>query len=175
MSWSSYREESIRGMFPKVKIRWWILYIICLVSPSSIYLSGLQGLELELITEDRIGLLSDITRIFRENGLCIRRAEISTKGGRAEDTFYVSEMSGSPVDAKTIDSIRRQIGQMILRVRQSPLPSKPSEETSTAGFLFGNFFKGRSFHSFRLIRSYSWTNLADKLWSILVNHWITYL
>ncbi|XP_008804075.2 ACT domain-containing protein ACR6-like [Phoenix dactylifera] len=114
-----------------------------------------EGLELELVTEDRSGLLSDITRIFRENGLCIRRAEISTKGGKAVDTFSVSEMSGSPVDAKIIDSIRRQTGQMILRVKQSPLPSKPSEETSTTGFLLANFFKGCSFHSFRLIRSYS--------------------
>lgn len=114
-----------------------------------------EGLELELVTEDRVGLLSDITRIFREYGLCVQRAEISTKGGKAVDTFYVSEMSGSPVDAKTIESIRRQIGQMILRVKQNHFPSKPSEETSSSGFLFGNLFKGCSFQSFRLIRSYS--------------------
>ncbi|KAJ9679399.1 hypothetical protein PVL29_021356 [Vitis rotundifolia] len=33
-----------------------------------------QGLELELCTEDRFGRLSDITRVFRENSLCIERA-----------------------------------------------------------------------------------------------------
>ncbi|XP_071722945.1 ACT domain-containing protein ACR6, partial [Rutidosis leptorrhynchoides] len=43
-----------------------------------------EGLELELCTEDRVGLLSDITRVFRENSLCIRRAEISTIGGKAK-------------------------------------------------------------------------------------------
>ncbi|EHA8587637.1 ACT domain-containing protein ACR6 [Cocos nucifera] len=101
-----------------------------------------EGLALELRTGDRFGLLSDITRIFRENGLCITRAEISTQGSKAVDTFYVSEMSGSPVDANTIDSIRRQIGQMVLRVKQEPFPSKPSKATSSIGFLPRNFLKG---------------------------------
>jgi len=106
-----------------------------------------------LRTDDRVGLLSDITRIFRENGLSIRRAEISTKGGKAVDSFYVSEMSGNPVGAETIESIRRQIGQTILRVKQnSALTPEPQSST---GFLFGNFFKGCPFQSFPLIRSYS--------------------
>ncbi|KAK8644124.1 hypothetical protein V6N13_123439 [Hibiscus sabdariffa] len=45
----------------------------------------LQGLELEVITDDQSGLLvlSDITRIIRENGLCIKRAEISTSNEAA--------------------------------------------------------------------------------------------
>ncbi|KAJ0988793.1 hypothetical protein J5N97_007149 [Dioscorea zingiberensis] len=115
-----------------------------------------EGLELELRTEDRVGLLSDITRVFRENGLCIKRAEISTDDGKAVDTFYVSEMSGNNVEAKTIDSIRKQLGQTILRVKNHLQPAKPPEEASSStGFLFGNFFKGCSFQSFRLIRSYS--------------------
>ncbi|KAJ6850053.1 ACT domain-containing protein ACR6-like isoform X1 [Iris pallida] len=111
-----------------------------------------EGLELELRTEDRVGLLSDITRIFREHGLCVRRAEISTSGGKAVDSFYVSEMSGGPVEASTIESVRRQIGQTVLRVKQNPSTQKPESNT---GFLFANFFKGCSFQSFRLIRSYS--------------------
>ncbi|WOL02470.1 hypothetical protein Cni_G11189 [Canna indica] len=87
-----------------------------------------EGLELKLRTDDGIGSLSEITRVFRENGLTIRRAEISTQGGKVVDTFYLSETSGNPVDAKTIDSIRRQLGQTILSVKQNPLlPSKPPE------------------------------------------------
>ncbi|RRT48300.1 hypothetical protein B296_00053195 [Ensete ventricosum] len=106
-----------------------------------------QGLELVLRTEDRIGLLSDITRIFRENGLTITRAEISTEDGEAFDTFFLSDMSGNPVEAKTIDSIRRQLGRMIVRLKQNPLlPSKPPEVAGAAGFLFGNLFKA-SFQS----------------------------
>lgn len=115
----------------------------------------MQGLELQLCTDDRIGLLSDITRIFRENSLCIKRAEISTKGGKAKDTFYVTDVTGNPVDPKIIDSVRRQIGQSALQVKyDSSLAPKPPQET-TMGFLFGGFFKARTFQNFKLIRSYS--------------------
>ncbi|KAK2661432.1 hypothetical protein Ddye_000006 [Dipteronia dyeriana] len=114
-----------------------------------------EGLELELCTEDRIGLLSDITRIFRENSLCIKRAEISTKGGKVKDTFHVTDVSGNPVDPKIIDSIRRQIGQTKLQVKHNSFAAaKPPQETTT-GFFLGNFFKVRSFQNFKLIRSYS--------------------
>ncbi|XP_015893954.2 ACT domain-containing protein ACR6 [Ziziphus jujuba] len=114
-----------------------------------------EGLELQLCTDDRIGLLSDITRIFRENSLCIKRAEISTKGGKAKDTFYVTDVTGNPVDPKIIDSVRRQIGQSALQVKyDSSLAPKPPQET-TMGFLFGGFFKARTFQNFKLIRSYS--------------------
>lgn len=115
-----------------------------------------EALQLELCTEDRIGLLSDITRIFRENSLCIKRAEISTEGGKVKDTFYVTDVTGNPVDPKTIDSIRRQIGQTILHVRwNSSSPAKAPPEETTMSFLFGNFFKGRPFQTFKLIKSYS--------------------
>lgn len=115
----------------------------------------MQGMELELCTEDRVGLLSDITRIFRENSLCIKRAEISTENGKAKDTFYVTDVTGNPVDPKSIDSIRRQIGDTVLQVKHnSSLSPKPPQGT-TIGFLFGSFFKARSFQNFKLIRSYS--------------------
>lgn len=113
----------------------------------------LQGLELELCTEDRFGLLADITRIFRENSLCIRRAEISTKGGKAKDTFYVTDASGSPVDPRIVDSVRRQVGLTDLQVKhgQNLMPEPPE---TTVGYLFSYFFKPRSCQS-KLIRSYS--------------------
>ncbi|XP_057481323.1 ACT domain-containing protein ACR6 isoform X1 [Actinidia eriantha] len=99
------------------------------------------GLELEVCTEDRVGLLSDITRIFRENSLCIKRAEISTRGGKAEDTFYVTDVTGNAVDPKTIDSIRQEIGKSVLRVKRNSSPSsKPPQETAMS-FLFGSLFK----------------------------------
>ncbi|KAJ0447539.1 putative [Protein-PII] uridylyltransferase [Helianthus annuus] len=103
-----------------------------------------EALELELCTADRVGLLSDITRIFRENSLCIKRAEISTEGGTAKDKFYVTDMtSNNPVDPKTIDSIQRQIGeQAALHVRWKSSQSPPEE--TTMSFLFGNLFKWQS-------------------------------
>ncbi|KAI4348337.1 hypothetical protein L6164_009072 [Bauhinia variegata] len=114
-----------------------------------------EGMELKLYTEDRVGLLSDITRTFRENSLCIRRAEISTQGGKAKDTFYVTDVSGNPVDPKIIDAIRRQIGPTALQVKPNSALSPKPTQGSTMGFLFGNFFKARSFQNFKLIRSYS--------------------
>ncbi|CAN6472506.1 unnamed protein product [Victoria cruziana] len=115
-----------------------------------------EGLRIELTTDDRVGLLSDVTRIFRENSLCITRAEITTKDGKAIDTFYVEDISGNPVDSKSIELIRQQLGKMVLKVKQGPAfpPSTPPQETIT-GFLFGSLFKARSLHNFRLIRSCS--------------------
>ncbi|KAK6928551.1 ACT domain, partial [Dillenia turbinata] len=114
-----------------------------------------EGLELELFTEDRIGLLSDITRIFRENSLSIKRAEISTKGGKAKDTFYVTDVSGNPVDPKIIDSICRQIGQKILLVKRdlTVLPEAPEPQETTISFLLGNFFGAGPFQNFNPIKS----------------------
>lgn len=114
-----------------------------------------QGLELELRTDDRVGLLSDITRIFRENSLYIKRAEISTKSGKAEDTFYVTDVTGSAVDPKTIDAIRQEIGQSALRVKRNSCPSSNPPEQTAMSFLFSNLFKARSFQNFKLVRSYS--------------------
>ncbi|XAR58299.1 [Protein-PII] uridylyltransferase [Bertholletia excelsa] len=114
-----------------------------------------EGLELEVCTEDRAGLLSDITRIFRENSLCIKRAEISTKGGKARDTFYVTDVTGSPVDPKIIDSIGQQIGKSILQVKRNSCPAPKAPQETAMSFLFGNFFKSRTFQNFKLIRSYS--------------------
>ncbi|XAR52028.1 [Protein-PII] uridylyltransferase [Bertholletia excelsa] len=114
-----------------------------------------EGLELELCTEDRVGLLSDITRIFRENSLCIGSAIISTESGKANDTFYVTDVSGNPVDIRTIDSIRQQVGQSILHVKNYSSPSPKPSQDSSMGVLFGNLFKARTFQNFKLNRSYS--------------------
>ncbi|KAL5553576.1 hypothetical protein UlMin_040977 [Ulmus minor] len=114
-----------------------------------------EGLKLELCTTDRVGLLSDVTRIFRENSLTVTRAEVTTKGGKAMNTFYVSDSSGYPVDSKTIDSIRQVIGQTILKVKGNPEEQKSSPQESPTRFLFGGLFKSRSFVNFGLVRSYS--------------------
>lgn len=113
----------------------------------------LKGLKLELCTSDRVGLLSDVTRIFRENSLTVTRAEVKTKGEKALNTFYVRDASGYQVDAKTIESIRQVIGQTILQVKGGNTDAKPSPpQDSPTGFLFG-VFKSRSFVNFGLIRS----------------------
>lgn len=111
-------------------------------------------MKLELCTTDRVGLLSDVTRIFRENSLTVTRAEVTTRGGKALNTFYVRDASGYPVDSKTIDSVRQAIGQTILKVKGSPEEIKSPQESPTR-FLFGGLFKSRSFVNFGLVKSYT--------------------
>ncbi|KAG2585253.1 hypothetical protein PVAP13_6KG381600 [Panicum virgatum] len=115
------------------------------------------GLELEVRTEDRVGLLSEVTRVFRENSLSIIRAAIATRDGRAEDTFYVSDAYGNPVDGRTMDAVGEQLGDAVLRVKRrgsgSDAPAKSVAEGGAVSVL-GSLLKG-SFQGLRLIRSYS--------------------
>ncbi|XP_055804474.1 ACT domain-containing protein ACR6 [Solanum dulcamara] len=127
--------------------------ILCL--EAAIERRTFEGLELELCTEDRLGLLSDITRIFRENSLRIKRAEISTEGGKAKDIFYVTDVTGNPVEQKTVDSIRELVGPDILHVKWSPCHSAKLPEEGTISYLFGNLFKVRTLQSLKLIGSYT--------------------
>lgn len=101
-----------------------------------------QGVSLELCAKDKIGLLSEVTRILRENGLSVSRAGVTTIGEQAVNVFYVRDASGNPVDMKTIESLRKEIGHTIkLNVKKSPGNSKtPQSSTGWAktSFFFGN-------------------------------------
>jgi len=103
-----------------------------------------EGLKLELSTGDRVGLLSDVTRIFRENGLTVTRAEVSTKGNKAINTFYVRDTAGSTVDLKTLEAIRQEIGQTVLQVKGHPDHLKSPAQESPTRFLFSSLFRPRS-------------------------------
>jgi len=78
-----------------------------------------KGVRLELCTVDRPGLLAEVTRILRENGLNIARAEISTEEGVARNVFYVTDANGSLVDPEIIKSIREKIGIDDLSVKET--------------------------------------------------------
>lgn len=104
----------------------------------------LQGLKLELSTGDRVGLLSDVTRIFRENGLTVTRAEVSTRGNKAINTFYVRDTAGSLVELKTLEAIRQDIGQTVLQVKGHPNHLKSTAQESPTRFLFSSLFRPRS-------------------------------
>ncbi|KAK1291324.1 hypothetical protein QJS10_CPB17g02090 [Acorus calamus] len=114
-----------------------------------------EGLKLELCTSDRVGLLSDVTRIFRENSLSVTRAEVTTRAGKAINTFYVRDATGNSVDAKTIDSIRQAIGQTILQVKGGSELSRSAPQESPTRFLFSGLFRSKSLCNFGLVRPYS--------------------
>ncbi|KAI6695081.1 hypothetical protein NL676_022791 [Syzygium grande] len=69
-----------------------------------------HGLRLEVSTQNRPGLLSDVTRVFRENGLSITRAEVGIHGERAIGPFYVTETSANNVNLSTVELVRKEIG-----------------------------------------------------------------
>ncbi|CAN0841829.1 ACT domain-containing protein ACR8 [Linum grandiflorum] len=80
-----------------------------------------EGVRLELCMSDRRGLLADVTRTFRENGLNVTRAEISTMmSGAVENVFYVTDARGNPADGKIIESVRHRVGEGSLRVKELP-------------------------------------------------------
>ncbi|KAK4797297.1 hypothetical protein SAY86_029623 [Trapa natans] len=79
-----------------------------------------KGVRLELCTADRVGLLADVTRTFRENGLNVTRAEISTTMDTALNIFYVTDAVGNQADPRLIEEVRQKIGLSNLRVKELP-------------------------------------------------------
>ncbi|GER50070.1 ACT domain repeat 4 [Striga asiatica] len=115
-----------------------------------------EGIRLELCSEDRVGLLSDVTRIFREHGLSVTRAEVKTIGIQAINIFYVTDASGYSVTKETIEAIRKEIGLTILRVKEDHNSSNTSQVAGR--FSLATLFRSRStklLYSLGLIQSCS--------------------
>ncbi|WJX88959.1 ACT domain-containing protein acr8 [Trifolium repens] len=87
-----------------------------------------EGVRLELSTEDRQGLLAEVMRTFRENGLNVTRADIATTGDLAANTFYVTDAIGYTADQKIIESVRQKIGLTNLKVKELPFVSREKAE-----------------------------------------------
>ena len=70
---------------------------------------------MELVAADRPGLLSNIGQTFIKQGVDIQTAKIMTIGERAEDVFYLTDESGSPLDSdaqkRLRDELIRELGQ----------------------------------------------------------------
>lgn len=95
-------------------------------------------MRLDVCTHNRTGLLSDVTRVFRENGLSISRAEVGMQDERAIGSFYVTDVSGEAVSEHTIEMVRSEIGGSVLVVNRSPrwtsrTPSTASLSRTSSG------------------------------------------
>ncbi|XP_042038566.1 ACT domain-containing protein ACR2 isoform X1 [Salvia splendens] len=75
-----------------------------------------EGVRVELCAYSRVGLLSHITRVLRENGLAVVRADIATQGEKSVNAFYVRDISGNHVDLEFIKSMKREMGAIDLAV-----------------------------------------------------------
>ncbi|XP_073146364.1 ACT domain-containing protein ACR3 [Henckelia pumila] len=107
-----------------------------------------EGLSLEICAKDRVGLLSEVTRVLRENGLSVTRAGVSTVGEEAMNVFYVNDGSGNPVDAKIIEALRKEIGRtMRVNVKKAPIDVKAAAEGG--GWANTSFFFGGLLEKFR--------------------------
>ncbi|XP_020577616.1 ACT domain-containing protein ACR8-like [Phalaenopsis equestris] len=73
-----------------------------------------EGLRLELCTADPVSL-AVATRTFRENGLTVTMAEMSTKGETAVNVFYVTDAGGHLPGRKTIEAVMERIGDDSLK------------------------------------------------------------
>ncbi|NGO39769.1 [protein-PII] uridylyltransferase [Limisphaera ngatamarikiensis] len=68
----------------------------------------------EIETEDRVGLLYDITRLLAEARLNIASAVICTERGAAIDTFYVTDRQGQKwTDPAAQQQLARRLGRML--------------------------------------------------------------
>lgn len=122
---------------------------------------SLEGVRLELCTPDRPGLLSDVLRTFRENGLLVAQAEVSTKGDLASNVFYVTDAAGNAVDQSAIDAVRERVGTDRLFAREEPRPQLcapgDSRDHGVGGLglvYLGNLVK-RNLYNLGLIKSCS--------------------
>ncbi|XP_074285588.1 ACT domain-containing protein ACR2 [Silene latifolia] len=84
-----------------------------------------EGVKLELCANNRVGLLSDITRVLRENGLAVVRADIATEGEKAINAFYLRDVSGKKVDMEFVESVKKEMSPISVQVK--------NEETVRAG------------------------------------------
>ncbi|KAK9098671.1 hypothetical protein Syun_025716 [Stephania yunnanensis] len=99
-----------------------------------------EGVRLELRAHNRLGLLSDITRLLREYGLVVVRADVATQGEKSTNAFYVRDMSGNEVDIETVESMKKEMEQFSLEVRDEfPRVSSPVR----ARFSIGNMLKSQ--------------------------------
>nr|XP_043612781.1 uncharacterized protein LOC122584787 [Erigeron canadensis] len=100
-----------------------------------------KGLKIEIRTKDRVGLLSDVTRIMRENSLNITRAEVATTGDKAVFAFYLDDNLGYPVSMKIIEDVKKEIGENILHVKGKRTDSYQSTQEALTRSSFKEVLK----------------------------------
>lgn len=64
---------------------------------------------LEIVANDRPGLLSKIAAAFLQQKVHLHNAKINTLGNRAEDTFVISGPSGRKLDAQVVERLQAQL------------------------------------------------------------------
>uniref|UniRef100_A0ACD5X6K6 Uncharacterized protein n=2 Tax=Avena sativa TaxID=4498 RepID=A0ACD5X6K6_AVESA len=71
-----------------------------------------NGAKVEVSAADRSGLLSDFTRILREHGMSLLRAELKRRKEEAIGTFFLVTDSGGQVRPEALRAVRTRVGEM---------------------------------------------------------------
>ncbi|WVZ09215.1 hypothetical protein V8G54_013745, partial [Vigna mungo] len=103
---------------------------LCLIAAVERRLS--HGLRVDIVTENRVGLLSNVTRVLRENGLSISRVEIGTEGGKAVGSFFVTDCSGEEVNPNIVELVRQETGGSVVIDHKSPHRIRQSSSSSSS-------------------------------------------
>jgi len=76
-----------------------------------------SGFHLQLSSNDRPGLLADVTRKLSESGLTITKAEVGRQGNHAVEKFLVepAKNGGHLIDAMSMRKVCMEIGQTLLK------------------------------------------------------------
>lgn len=122
----------------------------------------LQGLKVDIRTQNKMGLLSKVTQVIHENGLSITRIEFGVEGEAAIGSLYVTGCSGQDVNENIVELIKREIGGSIVLAQSSPCRDSQSSSSSNNSrdviptFSFGGMIRShleRLINNFRPIRS----------------------
>ncbi|XP_010559220.1 PREDICTED: ACT domain-containing protein ACR1 [Tarenaya hassleriana] len=92
-----------------------------------------RGVELKVRTKDRMGVISDITRAVRENGLSITRAEFNTGGETTVGSIQVVDMTGQDADSKAVKSLIQQLGGSVMPAATKSLAGWTMKMASSSG------------------------------------------
>jgi hypothetical protein len=91
-----------------------------------------QGLRVDICTQNRMGLLSQVTRVICENGLSIPRVEIGPRGENVVGTFYVTDPSGRQVNPNIVELLRQESGGSADVVTNHNVPCGLSRSSSSS-------------------------------------------
>lgn len=90
--------------------------------------------------------------------MSVTKAEVSTRGDKVADVFYVTDTAGNPIDTKTVEAVRQEIGHSILQVKDENMNTKSPRREPVIQFSLGNLLKLKSerfLYNLGLIKSYS--------------------
>lgn len=92
-------------------------------------------------------MLSDITRVLRENGLVVVRADVATQGEKSVNAFYVRDISGNEVvDMDFVESMKRELmgsNPIDVQVKNDTRIRPSSPERSSPLSNFGDMLKSQ--------------------------------